>query len=72
MALIVSRDLFKYTPDVRRDGAPVSKSRRREEREVSPAVDVAVTGDLDLGDQEGSGKEARLLRAWTVREWSDP
>ncbi len=43
--MIVSRDLFKYTPDLGRDGEPVSRSRRRAEHEVTPAVDVGVTGD---------------------------
>ncbi len=43
--MIASRDLFKYTPDLGRDGKPVSRSRRRAEHEVAPAVDVWVAGD---------------------------
>ncbi len=43
--MIVSRDLFKYTPDLGRDGEPVSRSRRRAEHQVTPAVDVGVAGD---------------------------
>ncbi len=43
--MIVSRDLFKYTPELGRDGKPVSRSRRGAEHEVTPAVDVGVTGD---------------------------